>query len=145
MIFTNRIISYGISSDKKNKNAVLLNQSTWLESLERCQKSFGLEGVTYEYWSYPTPNPEVSIWIKNNKAIVLLLSDGFLKIATESQVVNLLESLNTQKVQEIRQKNKQEAFQYFFTDFKGGSRRYRYWVLSFFLYPLERFLKIAKI
>jgi len=144
-MFANRMISFGISADKKNKNAILLNQSTWLESLERCKNSFGLEGVTYEYWSYPTPNPEVSIWVKNNKAIVLLFSDGFLKVATESQVVTLLESLNTQTFQEIRQKNKQEAFDYFFTAFKGGSRHYRYWVLSFFLYPLERLLKIAKI
>ena len=144
-MFNNSIISYGISAEKKLKNATSLADVAWLESLERCRKSFGLEGVSYEYWSYPTPGPEVSIWIRNNKSVILFLSDGFLKLATESQVVVLFETLNTQQFQITRRKNKQESYCIFFKHLKGGSSHYRYWIFSFFLYPLERFLKIAKI
>ena len=144
-MFMNRIISYGISAEKKNRNAVLLTVAPWLESLERCRKSFGLEGVSYEYWSYPTPNTEGSIWIKNNKSVILFLSEGFLKVATESQVVVLFESLNANNFQETRRKNKQESFALLINNIKGESRHYRYWILSFFLYPIERMLKIARI
>ncbi len=144
-MFTNSVISFGISASKKRKNAVLLTNVAWLESLERCRQSIGLESVQYEYWSYPSPSPEVSIWIRNNKSVVFFLSDGFLKVATESQVVTMMESLNAGNFQEIRGKNRQKSFSLMISQFKGESRRYRFWILSFFLYPLERFLKIAKI
>ncbi len=144
-MFTNRIISYGISTEKKNKKAVLLTMTSWLDALERCRKSFGLEGITYEYWCYPTPNPEGSIWIKGNKNVLLFLSEGFLKIATEPQAVALMESLNASNFQEMRLKNKHESLAIWINNLKGESRHYRYWISSFFLYPLERFLKIAKI
>ncbi len=130
---------------KKKRRAVVLNSPEWLESLERCRNSFGLEGVNYEYWSYPTPSPEGSIWIKNNKSVVLFLSEGFLKLATESQVVGMMESLNAGNFHDTRRENKQITFSLFMEQLKGESRFFRYWILSFFLYPLERFLKIAKI
>lgn len=141
----NRIISYGLGLVKKRKRAALLTSQLWLDSLERSRRSFGLEGVTYEYWSYPTAKPEGSFWIRSNKSVVILLSEGFLKTATESQVVAMMESLNGNNFQAVRRGNKQQAFQFLINQLKGQSRHYRYWILSFFLYPLERFLKIAKI
>jgi hypothetical protein len=140
-----RIISYGISVERNKKKAVLLENPAWVETLERCRKSFGLENVSYEYWSYPAPNPEGSIWIRNNKSVVMFLSEGFLKIATEPQVVTMMESLNANTFHVTRRKNKKQAIRYLFNGWKGGSGRYRYWILSFFLYPLERMLKVAKI
>lgn len=140
-----RLINYGISVERKNKKAVPLENPAWLETLDRCRKSFGLENISYEYWSYPTPNPEGSIWVKNNKNVVFFISDGFLKIATEPQVVTMMESLNANTFSVTRRKNKKESIRYLINEVKGESSHYRFWILSFFLYPLERMLKVAKI
>ena len=144
-MFLNQVIAYGIATEKKNQQATLLGPSPWFDSLERCRLSFGLEGVHYEYWTYPVTAPEGSIWVKNNKTVILFFSDGFLKLATESQAVVMMESLNAANFQTTRRQNKQKAYSYFIDRLKGESRHFRYWVISFFLYPLERFLKIAKI
>ena len=148
MLFSS-VISYGLAAVKKKKRAELLTDSAadtaWFDSLERSRKSFGLEGVSYEYWHYPTTQPEGSFWIKNNKRVVVLLSDGFLKTATESQVVAMMESLSTSTFQEVRRENRKKGLRLFFNSIKGESRHYRYWISSFFLYPLERLLNIARI
>ena len=139
------IISYGISVFKKNKKAVLLTDLIWLESLERGRKSFGLEGVYYEYWCYPTTAFEGSFWIRSNKSVLLFLSDGFLKAATESQVMGMMEGLSATNFKNIRSENQKDSFRLILNALKGESRHYRYWVCSFFLYPVERLLRIARI
>lgn len=140
-----RIIAYGISVEKKRKRAVRLENPDWLETLDRCRNAFGLEGIDYEYWTYPSPNPEGSIWVRNQKSVLIFLSEGFLKVATEPQVVTMMESLNAKTFQVTRRKNKKDSIRAMISNFKGDSSRYRFWILSFFLYPLERMLKVAKI
>jgi len=143
------VISYGLAETKKKKKAEPItgaaSDTAWFESLERSRKSFGLEGVSYEYWHYPATQPEGSFWIKSNKRVVVLLSDAFLKTATESQVVAMMESLSADSFHEVQQENRKKALRLFFNSIKGESRHYRYWISSFFLYPLERLFKIARI
>jgi hypothetical protein len=142
---TNWIISYGFNAVIRHNLAYPLSSSPLLDALERSRNSFGLEGVKYEYWGHPTPNAIGSFWIKNQKTVVILLSEGFLNAATESQVATMMESLNSSNFQEIRRINRMESLLMIFDRWKGESRHFRFWVVSFFLYPLERFLKIAKI
>ena len=139
-MFLNQIIAYGIATEKKLNQATVLGPSPWFDALERCRHSFGLEGVSYEYWTYPSTSPEGSIWIKNNKSVVMFLSDGFLKLATESQAVVMMESLNAANFQATRRENKRKSFSFFMDELNGESRHFSYWVVSFLLYPLERFL-----
>jgi hypothetical protein len=144
-MLTNLLIAYGWGTLKKRLNALELNASPLLDALHRSRESFGLEGVRYEYWCYPTATAEGSFWIRNRKTVVVLLSEGFLRGATESQVASMMESLNAGNFNEIRNINRQESLLMLFRSWKGDTGRYRFWVTSFLLYPLERFLKIAKI
>lgn len=136
----NGFISYGFALLKKDKKAAVLTDPVWLASLERCRKSFGLEGVSYEYWSYPTPIPEGMFWIRGSRSVALLLSHGFLKTATETQVAAVIESLSTVNFNEYRRSNQVETVKRVVARIKGETGRYRYWLCSFFLYPLERML-----
>lgn len=148
-MLTNQLISYGLSILKKRNHASLLsaNQTypTWFEALERSRQSFGLDNIRYEYWTYPSAQLEGCFWVKNSKNVVLMLSEGFMKTATESQIVAMMESLNASTLQKTRRINKRTAIKTIIRKMKGESSLFRFWVLSFFLYPLERFLKIAKI
>ena len=144
-MLTNWVISYGLNAIMKRDRAFPLTASPLLDALERSRNSFGLEGVKYDYWSHPSPATEGSFWIKNNKSVVVLLSEGFLNAATESQVASMMESLNTGNFQEIRRINRRQSLLLIFNSWKGESRYFRFWLTSFLLYPLERFLKIAKI
>jgi len=148
-MISSSIIVYGLSEEKKRLGAVRFGDSNveiqWLESLERCRKSFGLEGVSYEYWRYPSTHLEGEFWIKSRKKIAILLSEGFLKTATEAQVVAMMESLSTRRFHEVRRENRKKSIEFFFKAMKGEPRHYRYWFVSFFLYPFERFMRMAKI
>jgi len=148
-MFFGSVISYGLAEVKKQTKAEVLSSAApntaWFESLERSRKSFGLEGVSYEYWRYPAPQPEGSFWIKNNKRVVVLLSDGFLKAVTESQMVAMMESLSANTFQQVKRENRRKALRLIFSSVKGESRHYRYWIGSFFLYPWERLFKITRI
>ncbi len=144
-MFTNWVISYGFNTVIKRDHAYPLTASPLLDALERSRNSFGLEGVKYEYWGHPSPSAVGSFWIKNQKTVIVLLSEGFLNAATESQVASMVESLSSGNFQEIRRINRLESLLLIFDRWKGESRHFRFWILSFFLYPLERFLKIAKI
>jgi hypothetical protein len=145
MFFTNSIISYGWGLLKRRVKASVLESSPLLDALYRSRDSFGLEGVNYEFWTYPTARAEGGFWVRNNKTVAVLLSEGFLLSATESQVASMMESLNAGNFQEIRHINRRESLLMVFEGWKGESRNYRFWVISFLLYPLERFFKIAKM
>jgi hypothetical protein len=144
-MFTNFIIAYGWSALCKRINAAELRSSPLLDALFRSRESFGLENVNYQFWSYPDAKAEGAFWIRNPKTVAVLLSEGFLRSASESQVASMMESLNSGNFREIRTINRRESLLMLFRSWKGESRRYRFWIISFFLYPLERFLKIAKI
>jgi len=145
MFFTNSIIAYGWGILKKRVRASVLHSSPLLDALYRSRDSFGLEGVNYEFWCYPTAHAEGGFWVRNNKTVVVLLSEGFLLSATESQVASMMESFNSGNFHEIRRINRRESLLMVFEGWKGESKNYRFWVISFLLYPLERFLKIARI
>jgi len=144
-MFTNWIIANGWSRLKKDLMASELKSSPLLDALHRSRESFGLENVTYQFWSYPASKAEGAFWIRNHKTVAVLLSEGFLRSASESQVASMMEGLNTGNFREIRAINRRESLLMLFKSWKGESRHYRFWIISFFLYPLERLLKIAKI
>ncbi len=144
-MFTNLIISYGWNRLKRKLNASEIRSSPLLDALNRSRESFGLENVSYRFWSYPTAKAEGAFWLRNQKTVFVLLSEGFLRSASESQVASMMESLNSGNFREIRTINRRESLLMLFRSWKGESRRYRFWIISFFLYPLERLLKIAKI
>jgi hypothetical protein len=144
-MFTNLIISYGWNRLKRKLNVSEIRSSPLLDALNRSRESFGLENVSYRFWSYPTAKAEGSFWLRNQKTVFVLLSEGLLRSASESQVASMMESLNTGNFREIRAINRRESLLMLFRSWKGESRHYRFWITSFFLYPLERLLKIAKI
>jgi len=139
------ILNLGLNRHIKKIKATVLVDRNWLESFERSRKSFGLENLSYQYWTYPDTKPEGTLWILNRKKAALLVSEGFLKTAEESQVALLMSHLSAQNFNQVRHDNQRQALQMFFNSIKGESNHYRFWVISFFLYPLERFLKIARI
>jgi hypothetical protein len=144
MVFQSFIL-FGVRQKIRRRNAVPIRNPEWLDSLERCRKAFGLEKIVYDYWSYPSPKQEGSFWVVSNQRVLVFLSDGFLKVATESQLASMMESLNAENIRRTRKSNLKSSVAMLLYQIKGDSRRYRFWILSFLFYPLERWLKIAKI
>lgn len=138
-------VSIGIAQTIRRLQASPIRNSDWIEALERSRKSFGLESVNYEYWVYPTPRAEGSFWIRHRHRVMIFLSEGMMKSATESNLGAMFESLNASNFNRYRVENQRETIALMLDAIKGKRNQFRYWGVSFLVYPLERFLKIAKM
>lgn len=95
--------------------------------------------------AYPQSSPEMRIWLHSRWRFDLLVSEGFLDRAREMDWVHFFQSWSTLKWSLIRRQNRLHALKTMFERWKGPLNAYRYLWVSFWLYPLERVLKISKI
>ena len=104
----------------------------------------GPERTEVKFWVYPDSQAEFKVWV-TRKVIHVFFSQGFLGIATDEGLKLAFESLSKMDLSDIKLQNKREGLTLRFTRLKGTHENFRFWFLSFWLYPLERWLKIAKI
>ena len=115
------------------------------ERLQKLWKESGRERVQARFWIYPSSEARFNIWIKNEKNIEIFLSLGLYQLATDAGLRAAFQSMSTLSFSEVRAQNRRHALMTRFQRLKGPSTDFRYWFLSFWLYPLERLLKIAKL
>lgn len=114
----------------------------------RLQKLWGLAGpgkLKARFWVYPSPHVEFKIWAHDEQRVEIMFSRGLIQMATDSGLKAAFQSIGRQKVGEVRLQNRLHSLMTRFERLKGPKEDFRYWFLSFWLYPLERLLNIAKI
>jgi hypothetical protein len=84
------------------------------------------------------------VWL-NGSDLHLLISQGLLARASEEQLQILFRNILQSNLRQIQNENRLYALSLWWDELKGQQNRFRYWFVSFWLYPLERLLKIAKI
>ncbi len=97
------------------------------------------------FWIYPSPMIEFKIWAQDEQRIEILFSRGLIQMATDSGLKAAFQSIGEKRISEVRLQNRLHAMMTRIERLKGPKEDYRYWFLSFWLYPLERLLNIAKI
>ncbi len=103
----------------------------------------GVEKTEYYYWLIPASEPGILVWAPRSGRVDLFFSRGALVSVNEAQLVAFLDSVRN--ASHLANENYLEALRFYLDHLKGPSQRFRYWFISFFLYPLEHALKIAKI
>jgi hypothetical protein len=94
---------------------------------------------------YPNAEPELRLWMPSKWRFDLFISEGFFDRSRESDWMHFLHSWSTLKHSSIRRQNRLRALNALFDRWKGPPSAFRHWWVSFWLFPLERLLKISKI
>jgi hypothetical protein len=105
----------------------------------------GPERMGVEFYSYRATGSEFKVWVHSPGKVGIFLSQGFLERATDQEIRAAFGGILEMKLREIRRRNRLFSVRLKLDRWKGREEEFRYWFLSFWLYPLERLLKIAKI
>jgi hypothetical protein len=97
------------------------------------------------FFSFRSPVPEVRVWVQRPSSIQFIMSIGFLESVTDQKLLQLFQDLHPDKVRMIRAENNLKALELVFGNWKGRTDRFRYWFVSFWLFPIERLLQLARI
>ena len=98
-----------------------------------------------EFFEYRAPTPEALVWVRNSGAVSILMSRGFLETVTEQALSAMFSGLDRARVREVFLENRRFAVRLRFEAWKGRMNSFRYWFVSFWLFPIERLLFIARI
>jgi hypothetical protein len=115
------------------------------QRLNRLWDQAGPGKLKARFWVYPSPMIEFKIWAQDDQQIEILFSRGLIQMATDSGLKAAFQSIGEKRISEVRLQNRLHALMTRLERLKGPKEDYRYWFLSFWLYPLERLLNIAKI
>ena len=115
------------------------------ERLERLFGRFGPSRFKGEFLLYRSAEPEVKVWIRNRDTVTLLMSVAFLETATDEGMIRVFQDLNPERIQAIRVENRLFSIRLIFDRWKGRVDQFRYWFVSFWLFPIERMLKMTRI
>jgi hypothetical protein len=107
-------------------------------------KAVGPEHEEARFWIYPSSDAQFKVWM-NGSRLEIFFSQGLLSLATDSGLKAAFQSMAELQLSDIKLQNRRHALTLRFERLKGPKEDFRYWFLSFWLYPLERWLKIAKI
>jgi hypothetical protein len=107
-------------------------------------KQVGPERIEARFWIYPSSEAQFRVWV-NGKRLEVFFSQGLLSLATDAGLKAAFQSMSEMHLSDIKLQNRRHALTLRFERIKGPKEDFRYWFLSFWLYPLERWLKIAKI
>jgi hypothetical protein len=113
--------------------------------LEGLWREAGPERIEAAFYRYRATEPEFKIWVHSPGKVGIFLSQGFLELATDERLIQAFRSLGTGRMRELIRGNRLFSVRLRLDRWKGREEEFRYWLLSFWLYPLERLLKIAKI
>ena len=103
----------------------------------------GVEKSEYRVWLIPLSEPGVLVWAAGRHSMDLFFTRGSLVSVTEAQLEAFVVSVRNDF--HIAEQNHLQALGLILEWLKGSSERFRYWIVSFCVYPLEQALKIAKI
>jgi len=104
----------------------------------------GPERTEVRFWVYPSSETQFKVWA-NGSRLEVFFTQGLLGLATDAGLKAAFQSMSEMDLSDIKLQNRRHALTLRFERIKGPKEDFRYWFLSFWLYPLERFLKIAKI
>lgn len=113
--------------------------------LQKLWSEAGPERVAARFWVYPSSDAQFKVWVKNEKTLEIFLSQGLLQLATDSGLKAAFQSMVSLSFADVRKQNRLHALMGRFDRLKGPKEDFRYWLISFWLYPLERLLKIARL
>lgn len=138
------ILSSGFSEFLADLRAQYVEESLD-QRLNRLWAQAGPGKLKARFWVYPSPMIEFKIWAQDDQQIEILFSRGLIQMATDSGLKAAFQSIGEKRISEVRLQNRLHALMTRLERLKGPKEDYRYWFLSFWLYPLERLLNIAKI
>ncbi len=113
--------------------------------LQKLWREAGPERVVARFWIYPESGAHFKVWVSGNRQLEVFFSQGLLNLATDQGLKAAFTTMSSFDFSDIKLQNRQHALTTRFERLKGPKEDFRYWLLSFWLYPLERLLKIAKI
>jgi hypothetical protein len=105
----------------------------------------GPERMGVDFFSFRATPSEFKVWVHSSGKVGLFLSQGFLEQATDRDIRMAFRGVLEMKLREIRKRNRLFSVRLRLDRWKGREEEFRFWFVSFWLYPLERLLKIAKI
>ena len=104
----------------------------------------GPERIDVRFWIYPSSDAQFKVWVKGGR-LEIFFSQGLISLATDAGLRAAFQKMTEMQLSDIKLQNKRLALTLRFERLKGPKEDFRFWFLSFWLYPLERWLKIAKI
>lgn len=113
--------------------------------LQKLWREAGPERVVARFWIYPESGAHFKVWVSSQRQLEVFFSQGLLNLATNQGLKAAFTQVSGFDLSDIKLQNRQHALTARFERLKGPKEDFRYWFLSFWLYPLERCLKIAKI
>ena len=138
------VISSGFSEFVADLRALHVDEALD-QRLNRLWDQAGPARLKARFWIYHSPMIEFKIWAQDDQRIEILFSRGLIQMATDSGLKAAFQSIGEKRISEVRLQNRLHALMTRLERMKGPKEDYRYWFLSFWLYPLERLLNIAKI
>ncbi len=108
-------------------------------------KKHGPEKVGVEFYRYRSTRPEFRVWAHQPRRVAIFLSLGFLEQMTDHDLQTAFRRIAEGRMGQVIAGNRREAFRMLLERWKGSESTFRYWFFSFWLYPLERLLNIARI
>jgi hypothetical protein len=144
MLYLILFLSSGFSEFISDLRATHVEESLE-ERLQRLWNQAGPPRLGARFWVYPSPLVEFKIWVQDDSRVEILFSRGLIQLATDSGLKAAFQSIGVKRIAEVRLQNRLHAFMTRLERLKGPKEDFRYWFLSFWLYPLERLLNIAKI
>lgn len=113
--------------------------------LQKLWREAGPERTDARFWIYPDSGAHFKVWVSGARKLEVFFSQGLLNLATDQGLKAAFSTMGGFHLSDIKLQNRQHALSVRFERLKGPKEDFRYWALSFWLYPLERLLKIAKI
>ncbi len=144
IVYLSMVISSGFSEFLSDLKAQHVDEALDLR-LRRLWGQAGPGKLHARFWVYPSPMIEFKIWAQDEQRIEIFFSRGLIQMATDSGLKAAFQSIGEKRISEVRLQNRLHAMMTRLERLKGPKEDYRYWFLSFWLYPLERLLNIAKI
>lgn len=112
----------------------------WQEEQGKNEKA-----ISAEFRVYRSTAREFQGWVKSRRSLQFFISRGFLETVDEEALRRGFRSWDEARLRETVRANFLRSLELRFERWKGSPREFRYWFYSFWFYPLERMLKIAKI
>ncbi len=101
--------------------------------------------IEADFFEFRSPDSEALIWVRHSGAVTILFSRGFLETVTEQGLSAMFSELDRARLRVIFLENRRFAVSLRFRSWKGNAHSFRYWLVSFWLFPIERLLFIARI
>ena len=130
------------------RHAVVLSDEWMNTVLKRITHSIyestSVKKMHFKFWRISESEAQCLVWI-GRSSVNVFMSQGLLAKANEDQLRALLQNIIEGDLKKVQLENRLYALSLWWEELKGQPNRFRYWFISFWLYPLERLLKIAKI